>query len=187
MPKIICATIHDKTCNILLNYYNLKDVPFFAKLTVKGELNTFINNIIRLVVNENVLCKLVLDENIKLEGFKMSGYVYVGTEFICTIIMNGEYDVKEIYTWVHKMIDVGGLAKFYKLIEELENTLVENKLIKIQDELGTIKGVLFKATADLLDRGERLDHLTVRSDDLGLITRSFKDDTKKLNRCCAIL
>ena len=187
MARIVCATIHDKSYNMVLNYYNLKNVPFLAKLTVKGELNIFINNIVKNQVTEDILHKLVIDENIELNGFKLSGYIHSGPKYICTLILNGYYDIKEIYSWIDRVTGIGGIEKFYKLVTDLEDLLVEDKLCVIQEDLNKIKTVLYEATANLLDRGDRLDELIVKSEDLGSITRTFKNDTRKLRSCCIIL
>lgn len=59
-----------------------------------------------------------------------------------------------------------------------------DKMAKIQDDLDEIKGIMNKNIADILDRGETLESLMEKSDDLSAQSVIFYKKAKKQNSCC---
>lgn len=181
MANIIHVAIYDKNLDILQQYYNLKDVSFYAKQIVKKEINTFIKNMLNSnEISNKKLYNIVLDESIKIKS-EMVGFIYCCSPYIYSIILNNKYSTLRVCTFLETLVT--NHANFYKLIAELE----EDKLLTLSEDLNNTKEVIFKATVNLLNRGDKIDCLVLKADNLGLISRSFKDDTAKLNRCCTIL
>ena len=56
--------------------------------------------------------------------------------------------------------------------------------MKVQKELDETKVILHKTMASLLERGEKLDDLVAKSDQLSAQSKMFYKTAKKTNACC---
>ena len=77
--------------------------------------------------------------------------------------------------------------------KELDSTLEKyqkpeeaDKILKIKAEIEETKTVMYDAIDKLLERGEKIDNLVARSDDLGSATKTFYSSAKQTNSCCVI-
>jgi len=59
-----------------------------------------------------------------------------------------------------------------------------DKLLKIQKELDETKIILHKTIDSVLQRGEKLDTLVEKSNDLSLASQVFYKQARKTNQCC---
>jgi synaptobrevin family protein YKT6 len=75
-----------------------------------------------------------------------------------------------------------GWLKTY--LETYQNPLETDKMLKIQASLDEIKGVMSKNIEALLERGEKLDDLMQKSEDLSSASVTFYKQSKKANSCC---
>lgn len=78
--------------------------------------------------------------------------------------------------------------------KELENTLVRyqspdeaDKILKIKKDIDETKVVMYDAIDKVLARGEKIDHLVQKSDDLSGASKSFYKTAKKTNSSCCVL
>eukprot|EP00793_Prasinoderma_coloniale_P004685 PRCOL_00000446-RA len=62
-----------------------------------------------------------------------------------------------------------------------------DKLLKIQRELDETKVILHKTIDSVLQRGEKLDSLVDKSNDLSLASQVFYKAAKKNNQCCKMM
>lgn len=62
-----------------------------------------------------------------------------------------------------------------------------DKILKIQKELDETKAVLVKSIDDLLTRGEKIEDLARKSNDLSFQSKAFVEKSEELNSCCTIL
>lgn len=60
-------------------------------------------------------------------------------------------------------------------------------IMRVQQDLDETKQVLHKSIDQLLKRGEKLDDLVQRSDDLSAQSRMFYKTAKKQNSCCVVM
>lgn len=79
-------------------------------------------------------------------------------------------------TTEHKFL-LDDLAKF-------QNPKEADKLMKIQDNLDEIKGVMHKNIEEVLKRGEKLEDLMEKAEDLSSTSVHFYKQAKKTNQCC---
>jgi synaptobrevin family protein YKT6 len=71
-----------------------------------------------------------------------------------------------------------------KLIE-IQNINNCNQIYKIQIELDNTQESLIKTIGLIMDRGEKLDELVKKSEDLSKASKDFYNKSKKLN-CCGL-
>ena len=62
-----------------------------------------------------------------------------------------------------------------------------DKLTKIQRDLDETKVVLHKTIESMLERGEKLDNLVDKSNDLSIASQMFYKQAKKTNSCCKMM
>jgi len=79
-------------------------------------------------------------------------------------------------------------------VEALEPLLLKfqepekaDQVTKIQKDLDETKEVLVKSIDQLLQRGERLEVLAERSQDLSFQSKAFLKQSEKLNSCCILI
>ena len=99
-----------------------------------------------------------------------------------TIITDEEYPIRVAYDVLSSYL--GGSLIDIKMIQDPNNF---DKLTKIKKDLGETKEIIIQTIEQLLDRGEKLDELEDRSDELVREARKFKTQSEKMNSCCIIL
>lgn len=62
-----------------------------------------------------------------------------------------------------------------------------DKMSQIQSELDETKFILHKTIESVLERGEKLDSLVAKSDELSATSRMFYSTAKKQNSCCIVM
>lgn len=74
-----------------------------------------------------------------------------------------------------------------QLIQKFQDPKEADKLLKIESDLDEIQNMLTKTMSDLLDRGESLDDLMKKSEDISSTAYIFYDKSKEANKkCCSI-
>jgi synaptobrevin family protein YKT6 len=71
-------------------------------------------------------------------------------------------------------------------IRKFQNPQEADSIMRVRKELDDTKVVLHKTLENLLERGEKLDDLVSRSDQLGIQSKLFYRNAKKTNSCCVI-
>ncbi|KAK3939903.1 Longin-like domain-containing protein [Diplogelasinospora grovesii] len=72
-------------------------------------------------------------------------------------------------------------------IKTYQNPKEADSIARIQAELDETKVVLHKAIENVLQRGEKLDDLVNKSNDLSMTSRAFYKQAKKQNSCCVLM
>jgi len=73
------------------------------------------------------------------------------------------------------------------LVTQYQNPVEADKILKIQTGIDETKNILLKSIDQMLERGERLEDLAQRSNDLSFQSKAFLGEANKMNRCCTIL
>jgi synaptobrevin family protein YKT6 len=71
-----------------------------------------------------------------------------------------------------------------KLLTEYSNPRKADKMLAVQQNLDEITEIMHKNIEDILQRGETLDTLLQKSDDIGQVSKMFHSKAKKNNQCC---
>lgn len=74
-----------------------------------------------------------------------------------------------------------------KWIVEWRNPDNRGSITKVQRELDETKIILHKTIESVLERGEKIDTLVEKSDQLGFQSRMFYQQSKKQNSCCIVM
>uniref|UniRef100_A0A0G4H257 V-SNARE coiled-coil homology domain-containing protein n=1 Tax=Chromera velia CCMP2878 TaxID=1169474 RepID=A0A0G4H257_9ALVE len=71
-------------------------------------------------------------------------------------------------------------------LKKFQNPAEADKLTKVQKDLDEVKDVVMQSIEDLLKRGETLDALMQKSQDLSTTSYQFYKTAKKNNQCCKL-
>jgi synaptobrevin family protein YKT6 len=72
-------------------------------------------------------------------------------------------------------------------LRSYQDPMQADKIIKVQRQIDDVAQVAHKTINSLLDRGEKLEVLMDKSQDLSENSKIYLKNAKKLNRCCVIL
>ena len=71
------------------------------------------------------------------------------------------------------------------MLEKYQDPSKADGLCRVQNELDETKIVLHKTIEGVLDRGEKIENLVDKSEDLSRQSKMFYKQAKKTNSCCA--
>lgn len=64
---------------------------------------------------------------------------------------------------------------------------VDDKCVKIQKDIDEVRGAALQNIDSLLERGEKIEDIIAKTQDLSEASKIFLINTKKLNQCCTIV
>jgi len=92
---------------------------------------------------------------------------------------------KEDWKKATKDCDGGKQAPWLtNLIELSQDPTKIDKLLEVKQKLEEITVIMYENIEKVLERGERLDDLVAKTEDLDAAAKLFFKDTKKVNSCC---
>jgi synaptobrevin family protein YKT6 len=72
-------------------------------------------------------------------------------------------------------------------LTKYQNPQEADAITKLQSELDETKIILHNTISAILQRGEKLDDLVAKSDDLSAQSKVFYKTARKTNQCCQLL
>ncbi len=160
--------------------YDLSSIGYFQRSTVK-EFIIFFTTTISSRINQGER-KSIVDQDNYIHLYKnASGYT-------CAVVCDSEYPSRIAFTLINKILDEPianlNLEKF--IVEYKDPSKIDN-ISKIQQDLNETKLIMNQTIEAILARGEALDDLVKKSNNLSENSKLFYKDTKKMNSCCVIL
>jgi synaptobrevin family protein YKT6 len=73
-----------------------------------------------------------------------------------------------------------------QLLAKFQDPSEADKITKIEKELDEVKGIVIKSMDDILKRGEAIESLMQKSEDLSQVSYQFYKTAKKNNQCCQV-
>jgi synaptobrevin family protein YKT6 len=126
----------------------------------------------------------------------LSGIVVCDQEYpprVAFALMNKmleEYNKETRGGWASSTNNAGGggdWAPLTKALEDYQDPSKADKISAIQKELDDTTAVLSKTIDSVLERGEKLDDLVSKSQDLSSQSKVFYKQAKKTNSCCVVM
>lgn len=120
----------------------------------------------------------------------------------CTLLATSTYPTRAAYSLIAKAIDsfcqncttiswqsskkkISSLEiPLSQLLKQYQNPHEADTLLKLQKDLDETKIILHGTIESVLKRGEKLDELVQKSEELSVISKQFYKNTKKANQCC---
>ena len=198
MPQVFSVTLYKWDANNaveLSGNYNLGKIDFFKRSTVKDFIKFHSRTIVtrtnrgqRLsVVIEETLgkCHCYVNEN-GLGGTVVTDPDYpmrVAFQLLSECMSQFEAQYGSRWTTIAKDSELEFKAGA-DLLTKFQNPAEADKISKIEKELEEVKGIVIKSMDDILKRGETMEALLQKSNDLNETSKQFYRTAKQNNQCC---
>jgi len=167
---------------------------FFERPTVRQMLQFFAKTVCGRVDRGS---RVSVDQE-EMEGYRVHTHVRADG-LACTATCDAEYPARAAFALLAQVLGEfeaaapgwrAGLERDWPpLAEHLRRAgdpKAYDRIAKIQGDLDETTDVLHKTIDNLLERGEKLDSLVERSDDLSKQSKLFYKQARKTNACCVV-
>ncbi|CAG8675805.1 21162_t:CDS:2 [Cetraspora pellucida] len=182
--KIYSITVFSKEEEEAVNLageYDLSGFGFFQRGSAQEFMKFFSKTVAertkpgqRLSVEENSLAGIIICDNEYPQRVAFSLLGRVLDEFLIKFARN---------TWKPQTISYPELKTY---LIKYQDPKEADQIIKVQEQLDETKLVMNKTIEGLLQRGEKLDDLIDRSQEISFQSKAFYKQAKKTNSCCTI-
>jgi synaptobrevin family protein YKT6 len=173
--KLYSIILFNNNNEIISEAYNLSYFGFFERTTIK-EFIIFFTNLTSTRITSNT------KNTIKHSIYVI--YCYKNNNNTCCIVCDEEYPEQPAFYIINEILQKQfSTPELQKLIIKYEDPNETNKIYKIQGELSNIKNVLNQTIDSLLERGEKLEDIVEKSNNLSNLSKDFYKKTKE-NNCC---
>jgi synaptobrevin family protein YKT6 len=98
-----------------------------------------------------------------------------------------QFEAKQGNKWMNVESDTAfDFPEGEQLIAKFQDPSEADKITKIEKELDEVKGIVIKSMDDILKRGEAIESLMQKSEDLSQVSYQFYKTAKKNNQCCQV-
>lgn len=102
------------------------------------------------------------------------------------VVSDDEYPPKVAHTITLKILEEFPQCNLDAYLRKFQDPKEADSIMRLQAELDETKIILHSTIANLLKRGEKLDDLVAKSEDLSSQSKLFYKTAKKTTRCCEI-
>ena len=175
-----CVNIFDKNESIKSSEWQLEEFGFFQRGYIKEYMRFASKEIAKRIdkINSRTSVSYRIEELDKTYVV----HCYVTQENKITCITDGEYKPRV----AHKMLEeiynrkdgcIEKILKKYKRCEDMDD------IYNINKELDETKYIMMKSIESLLERGEKLNDLVNRSEELSFASKEYFAKSRELNGC----
>ncbi|TPX50041.1 hypothetical protein SeMB42_g00428 [Synchytrium endobioticum] len=197
--KVYCLAVAHQTgqkATVLAAEYELSQFSFFERGSVKEFMAFF---------TVTVADRTAPGTRQKIQEQNYLGHVYVRQDGLAGVIVtDAEYPQRVAFSALNKLLDEfstkfpsearwgvlnpSNTATLYpelkQHLDKFQDPQGADPFLKVQKELDETKIILNKTMEQLLQRGEKLDDLVAKSDQLSAQSKMFYKTAKKTNACC---
>lgn len=128
-----------------------------------------------------------------------TAHVYNRGDLAAVIITDQEYPVRPAFSLLTKLVeefsskfaapysDSVSWPELNQYLQKYQDPKQADTIMRVQQELDETKIVLHKTIESVLQRGEKLDNLVERSNQLSMQSKMFYKTAKKQNSCCTVM
>jgi len=186
-----------KRSTVLSSAYELSSFSYFQRGSVRE---------VALFVSREVAQRSKKGERVSVthEGYMCHSFVHP-SEVACALLTDAEYPqrvafnlctiaidnfLKEYPEATFKKYDTDTELKvmgFDALLQKYQDPEKADPVMKIQKDLEETKQIMVKSIEQILDRGEKLENLAAKSQDLSFQSKAFMTNAEKMNKCCSYM
>ncbi|KZT51545.1 snare protein YKT6 [Calocera cornea HHB12733] len=143
-------------------------------------------------------------QSVQEQSYKFHVHNWGGADNLAAIVITDlEYPVRPAFSLLQKTLDDYSTQKkgvsfnapssaspgpnLKDLVDRYQDPRQADAIMKVQAELDETKVILHKTIDSVLQRGEKLDNLVERSNNLSAQSKMFYKTAKKQNACCVIM
>jgi len=195
MVKLFAIQIHnkvDKNVQIIKSAYDLQSFGYFQRGSVK-EFMDFTGKIIVERTNSGTRA------SVKEQDY-MCHVFCRGDSLAALAITDKDYPQRVCFSMLNKVLDefssqvpassyANVPAEAFQepltgFLTRYQNPEEADPMTKVQTELDETKVIVYNTIEQVLQRGEKLDDLVAKSEDLSTTSTAFYKTAKKTNSCC---
>jgi synaptobrevin family protein YKT6 len=154
--------------------YNLSDVPFFYRNKTKDLLKFLSKTVAERIQN---LKSCITEKDYLIYTLNINNLITI-------TITDKEYPQRIAFSMLDKISQDMENINLEKIIEKYQNPNEADQMLKIQNEIESTKIIMIDAIDKVLERGEKIDDLVVKSSELSEESKTFYKDAKKMNSWC---
>lgn len=109
-----------------------------------------------------------------------------GDNTACVVVSDEDYPAKAAHSITIKILEEFPQCRLDIYLRQFQDPKEADSLMRLQAELDETKIILHSTIANLLKRGEKLDDLVAKSEDLSSQSKIFYKTARKTTRCCDI-
>ncbi|RHY94649.1 hypothetical protein DYB37_011459 [Aphanomyces astaci] len=181
---------------ILASAFDLNSFNYFKRSTVRDMINFFSRTFIK---------RTPKGQRQSIQHEEYNCHVYVRQDGLAGIVVcDQEYPPRVAFALMNKFLEEFNKetngewrtspsaanpdwAPLVKALEDYQDPSKADKISAIQKELDETTAVLSKTIDSVLERGEKLDDLVQKSQDLSSQSKVFYKQAKKTNSCCILM
>jgi synaptobrevin family protein YKT6 len=184
----------EKTPISLAKAEDLYCFNYFARSTIREHLAFAVRTVAQRT-------KPGFRQTVGLKDIEFVCHVHVRQNGLCGLVVaDEEYPVRVAFSlitdtlgkfadkyprWAETKSDQSETPEFMtEALEKFQNPKEADKVLKIQQTVEEIKTIMHRNIDDILKRGETLDALMEKSNDLSATSVDFFKTAKKQNQCC---
>ncbi|XP_065365032.1 synaptobrevin homolog YKT6 [Calliphora vicina] len=196
MVKLFALSVFYKgsaEARILKSAYDLQSFSFFQRSTVQ-EFMTFAS---KTIVERT---QPAMRQSVKQEAYMC--HVYVRTDNLAgVLIADHEYPQRVAHTLITKILDEFSakvpadqwetgtessidFSLIPSFLAKYQDPKEADALTKMQNDLDETKIILKNTIEAVLERGEKIDDMVIKSENLSIQSKAFYKTAKKTNSCC---
>ncbi|XP_064600047.1 synaptobrevin homolog YKT6-like [Liolophura sinensis] len=186
----------DGKVNLLKAEHDLSSFGYFQRSSVRE----FMEFTSKILVERTAVCTRA---SVKEQDYMC--HVYVRSDSLSAVLLaDHEYPQRVAHTLLNKILDefsnkvpkgIWSTAKPSEVdfpdlepyLKKYQNPKEADAMTKIQTDLDETKIILHNTIEAVLQRGEKLDDLVLKSEGLSTQSKTFYKTAKKTNSCCVIL
>lgn len=185
----------DDTVRCLKSAQNLQSFGFFQRNSV----SEFMKFTSKVLVEKS---DLATRSSVKQQDYVCHVYIR-GDRLAGIIISDQEYPHRVAHTLLMRVLDEftesvpksqwPGLIEYQApytnldmYLTKFQNPKEADAMTKIQNDLDETKIILHNTITSVLQRGEKLDNLVAKSEDLSMQSKVFYKTARKTNQCCQL-
>ena len=165
---------------IIKSEFNLQSINLFYRSTVK-ELCLVASEKLLTSKDDTELRYRIDDE---INNIKMIFHIYMGKNDRYIAITDEKYPTRLITNLFLDLCSTNEIKEIWNKYREPEKI---DKIGIVQKELEETKVIILDSLQKLQIRGESLEQLVLKSDELSNSSKLFMQKSKDLNRCCIII
>ncbi len=171
----IFAIIIINESDIVNSAYELSSFGFFQRSTVKEFI---------VFLSKEIMKRTSLGQTQTIVDDKFAIHIQLRPNnigYIC--ICDSEYPQRVAYS-ILISLDLESILN--DIIVKYQDPSTVDKITKINKDLDETITIIQKTITSVLNRGEKIDDLVLKSNDLSAQSKLFYKNTSDLNRCCII-
>ncbi|KAJ3173432.1 palmitoyltransferase [Geranomyces variabilis] len=199
--QVFCLAVAEKTdsvVRILASESDLSSYSFFHRAAIAEFVNFFTKTVVE---------RTPLGQRAKIEEKEFLGHVFIRPDGLAVVMITvATYPSRTAFSLLNRLADEFSskfpqkatwatmnpsttATRYPELkahLQKAQDPQSADPFMRVQKELDETKIVLHKTMESLLARGEKLDDLIVKSDQLSGASKAFYKTAKKTNSCCGM-